>query len=401
MAKTPDPSYWGNPPETPRSKYDPTYAPYQQPIPQPEAQSYHQTAPQQEEQPYQQTAPQQEEQPYQHAAPQQEERPYRHAAPQPTQQAAQPSQETPSTQPSQATSTPEPVHPLPQNPQSKKPLVIGIIIAVVLLIILGIAGCSVVSAAFDRVHSSLDGLPSGINHHENSIEDNEAYDETASLNNAFREHFKLDDGGERDDAAISTHELDSIQDHVFHNASRKPNKEGAYSPGVYFVGVDLPAGSYWFDGSDKQLSSFFILQHSSTADDTYDVVHINEYYGHNLMDLKDGEVFILDNHASMEPLKSMDETFSDPYTSGTYRVGTDLPAGTYYLAPGKLKSDYCAYYIMSDLQYDTSSFREVDYLIEGDEPIQITLKDGEYLELYNMVMSKTPDNLVSGTQTHG
>lgn len=450
MAKTPDPSYWGNPPETPRSKYDPHYTPYQQPstpqpTQQPLQQSVQQPAPQPIPQAAQQSIPQPEAIPTAQATPTAAPQADTVATPQAVQanqttqaapttqvasstepratqevQAEQPESTSQAQQPFSVGSSAQPTEPYQQphqphsttspggtpprepfgtqqqTPKSKKPLIIGIIVAVILLVVLGIAGCSALGAFY----SINNEISSEINHHENSIEDDRAYDETASLNIAFREYFNLDNGSEHDEAALSTQELDSIQDHVFHHGSKSPNKEGEYEPGVYYVGEDLPAGSYWFEGDDEHLSSFFILQPSSTTDGAYDVVHINDYYGHNLMDLKEGEVFILDNHDSMEPLSKMDETFTDPYTSGTYRVGTDIPAGTYYVAADNAANDYCAYYIMTDLKFNDSSYRDIDYLIEGDEPLKITLKEGEYIELYNMTMSSTANKTPMGTKTH-
>ena len=153
---------------------------------------------------------------------------------------------------------------------------------------------------------------------------------------------------------------------------------------MYFVGSDLPQGSYWFTGSNDELSYFFILEPTET-EGTFNVDHINNYYGHNLMEVEEGEVLVLVNNGTMQPLDSFKETFSAPYLSGTYRVGTDIPAGTYQLSLGEA-NDYSACYVMSDLDFDTDSYLYEAYYIEGDDPEEITLDEGTYVELYNMSM---------------
>ncbi len=446
MAKTPDPSYWGNPPETPRSKYDPRNTQYQQPAPQPG-----QPVPQSQQQPPQQptAAPQQGvPQAGQQTEPQPAGQPLSQpaepaTAPQPgaaqpnqtaSASSAQPNQATPASsaqpnqeqagqpypfdqtqaynpaaaaapqqQPYQADGTipPNSANPYqqPQPPKSKKPLIIGIIAAILVLCVIVFAGCSVFNAIQDSVFSSVDEFSSEISVPDTNGEEDPGYDETENLNVSFRDHFDLDHGESgKNESSISTDELNTIKNDYFKMKSTSPDKDGEYDEGVYYVGQDLPADSYWFEGDDDHLAYFFILQPSSVNEGAYDVVHINEYYGHNLMDLEEGEVFILDNDDSMEPLDKMHETFEDPYESGTYRVGTDVPAGTYYVAPGEAKNNYCAYYIMTDLKYTDSSYRDVDYLIEGDEPLEITLNEGEYIELYNATMSSS-NTIAMGTKT--
>ena len=123
---------------------------------------------------------------------------------------------------------------------------------------------------------------------------------------------------------------------------------------------------------------------------TYDTVHINSYYGHNLMDLREGEVFILDNEGTMLPLDQMTKTFTPPYGSGVYRVGIDIPEGTYQLVVGDGTNDYSSCSVMIDLDYDeNSSYLYRNYFIKGDKPDTITLEAGTYVELYNMQMKPT------------
>ena len=43
---------------------------------------------------------------------------------------------------------------------------------------------------------------------------------------------------------------------------------------------------------------------------------------------------------------------------------------------------------MKDLEFSDSSYLLETYYIEGDQPDEITLQEGTYIELYNMSMTK-------------
>lgn len=330
MAKNPDPSYWGSPPQTPTKTTTPHYS----------------------------TTPQN-----------------------PYQPNSQQGYQAPGPIPNQA---PQPNAPKP--PRKHQGCLIAVIIGIILVFILGIAGCvACTSFIASEEHNSTAIAPHYLEIPDPEYDSNNTYHDNSidtSLNNEyFRDAFGLP--GE---SSLTTEELNTLQDSFFSDQSKEPNDEGNYHDGVYFVGNDIPAGGYWFSGDDDELSFFFILK--PTADNNgYDVTHINNYYGHNLMDLEEGEVLVLINDGTMTPLASMDETFSEPYTSGTYRVGTDIPAGTYQLQLGEA-DDYSACYVMKDLEFSDSSYLLETYYIEGDQPDEITLQEGTYIELYNMSMTK-------------
>ena len=322
MAKNPDPSYWGNPPQTPT----------------------------------------------------------RHSSSTHSEHPAQPVQLV---EPSQPTQSLEPTTPFTPAPSRKhRGCIIAVIIALILVVSLGIAGCVACTNLLDsRVsYQTNQSYPFAL---QPSTPQPSTNAENSLNNEFFRDAFDLDEA--TPNSSLSTDELNSIQSSYFSDSTKKPNEEGFYSDGVYFVRNDLPEGSYWFTGEDDSLSFFFILDPTEN-NDTYDVVHINNYYGHNLMEVKNGEVLVLVNKEGMKPLDSLDETFSAPYQSGTYRVGTDIPAGTYQLQLGTV-DDYSACYVMSDLSYSQDSYLFEAYYIKGDKPEEITLDNGTYIELYNMSMT--------------
>lgn len=351
MTKTPDPSYWGNPPRTPRSHHDPT-----------QQQGY--GAP---PSPYQQAPFQQ--QPSQQA---------------PCQQAGQ-SQPQPQPQPQQPGSNPN-FATQPQPPKKRHTgCIVAAIIAIVLFLALCVGGCMALQSLIDSTNGpdlKTSQLPAAPSAPESPSAPQSPADPATAANNEFlRTLFGLPG-----DAALSTEELDDIQRGIAPDSTKKPNDQGEYDQGVYYIGSDIPQGSYWFDGSNTQLSYFFILEPSQTTEGSYDVTLSNSYYGHNIMDVKDGEVLVLANGSTLMPLESFDGNYSAPYSSGMYRVGTDIPAGTYQLKLGPA-NDYSACFVMRDLDYTDESYLSESHYIPGDVPEEITLEEGTYVELYNMSMT--------------
>lgn len=419
MAKTPDPNYWGNPPQTPTSKYaqntngmPPQYPYGQNPYaqvasqpavnPQPTADP---AAPASAEADQQtgaggQPAPQPAQQPpvdWNYNQPTQQMPNNQMPAQQPGQQAGQQPNPQMPTQPMPGTPGAQynPYNAAPQK-KSSKGIVLAIIIVVVLVLFAGIAACTACSAVISDIAGDSDMIIDSGNGHDGFGSSDSTYtdEETLLMNEQFRETYDLaDDVGshENDNQAITADELQTVAQNNFTTPEVNPNDNMEYAPGVYTVCTDLQAGSYWMTGSNTNISHFYILRASSADSSRYDVVHSNSYYGHNLMELEEGDVLVLDNNGYMLPVEELNDTFNAPYTSGVYRVGTDIPAGTYKLSMGEAE-DYGAYYVMSDLKYNDSSYEETNYYAEGTTNITdtITLEEGTYVELYNMQL--TPQN---------
>ncbi len=370
MPRTPDPSYWGNPPQTPVSKHAPQQAGNQPPVPPTPTEQPGSTAA--TSKPAQQQAAQAQ------AGYQQQPNPQQATA-----------QGQPSQQPNAAANFSTPVAPPPPStPKKSNRGVVIAIVAAIIVLLLGMAGCSACTVAalssgtdgyLGSTHGSPQNIPSFDDDHNDSSTDSET--DQAYLNAQTRSAFDL-----QGSSALTEEELSQVQAGYFENSSIAPNSEGVYPQGVFHVGTDLPAGSYWFSGSNSALSYFFILQPTSNGANTYNTVHVNSYYGHNLMNLEDGEVLILANSGTMTPLSKMTEQFTSPYGSGVYRVGTDIPAGSYRVIVGDGANTYSAYYVMSDLNYSDDSYLESNYFVSGDTGTEITLEEGTYVELYNMCL---------------
>lgn len=73
--------------------------------------------------------------------------------------------------------------------------------------------------------------------------------------------------------------------------------------------------------------------------------------------------------------------------SGTYKVGTDIPAGEYIVFPG---NDYGYYECTSDTSGDIDSVIYNQVLLESD-PSYVTVNSGEYFTLDDAVMYKVSE----------
>ena len=399
MPDTPDPSYWGNPPETPRhgspSAAGGTPTPYggaqQMPpaagTPQPQAAGYphQQAAPGSSSSPYAAQQPQPTPQAAPAAAPGAAGRPQPQAAPQPGSYYAPVAGQgqPPYGQPPYGThpyNTP-PIPPAPPAARktSHKGAIAAVIVVLVLATLFGVAGCTACTAAVLTLDagSNYEDLPFN---DDTTPSPDYGSDDTAFMNQSLRSTFGLSGSG-----SITESDLATIKGTAFPNATTAPDAQGRYAAGIYRVGTDIPAGTYWFNGSSTNLSYFYVLV-NTLDDSTYDTIYANSYYGHNLMELLDGDLLILDNNGTMEPIEAMTDTFAPPYHSGVYRVGTDIPAGTYYLGVGDGADDISACFVMSDLYFDDSSYLYSSTFLPGDDPGTVTLEDGTYVELYNMTM---------------
>ena len=165
-------------------------------------------------------------------------------------------------------------------------------------------------------------------------------------------------------------------------------EDGRCTPGVFEVGVgkDVEPGRYYFEGSQDQEANFYVFD--GEGDDSYSLDKAVVYFGNYFADLEEGDVVAFDATDDLRfyPLASaVFEPAGPAYASGLYRVGTDIPAGTYTVtvndeAAGAAEQD-CAAFVMKDLDFDDDSITDTKYVAHGGSQT-VTVKDGDYLELY-------------------
>ena len=169
--------------------------------------------------------------------------------------------------------------------------------------------------------------------------------------------------------------------------------EGKAAPGVYVVGRDIDEGLYFLQGNPSTESECYLFDPEGFG--TYNMDAAVTYTGNYFADLEDGQVVVfMPSSASMLMIPADQADFQPqaPYTSGLYRVGQDIPAGTYSIAvspdaPRNASQDYAAY-VMKDLDFDDDSITDSKPLLRGSTQT-ITVENGEWLELFGTTATPT------------
>ena len=165
--------------------------------------------------------------------------------------------------------------------------------------------------------------------------------------------------------------------------------EGKATPGVYVVGRDIDEGLYFLQGNPSTESECYLFDPEGSG--TYSMSTAVTYTGNYFADLEKGQVVVFMPSAKsmlMIPAEQADFQPQAPYASGLYRVGQDIPAGTYTItvspdAPHNASQDYAAY-VMKDLDFDDGSITDSKPLLRGGTQT-ITVEDGEWLELFGTI----------------
>lgn len=165
--------------------------------------------------------------------------------------------------------------------------------------------------------------------------------------------------------------------------------EGKAAQGVYVVGRDIDEGLYFLQGNPSTESECYLFDPEGFG--TYNMDAAVTYTGNYFADLEDGQVVVfMPNSTSMLMIPADQADFQPqaPYASGLYRVGQDIPAGTYTItvspdAPRNASQDYAAY-VMKDLDFDDDSITDSKPLLRGSTQT-ITVENGEWLELFGTI----------------
>lgn len=158
-------------------------------------------------------------------------------------------------------------------------------------------------------------------------------------------------------------------------------RNGIYTSGDYEVGVDLPAGTYLavYDGPSEDRK--FVMQISSSSDPndsdavlTSQTFHPNQVY----FQVIDGQ-FLHISWANFYDTEQVSISLEPFVHDGMYKVGKDIPAGTYQLELDKGEYVYpetAGYQIYSQMASPQPLPKS-----KGSYTDSITLQDGEYVQL--------------------
>lgn len=163
---------------------------------------------------------------------------------------------------------------------------------------------------------------------------------------------------------------------------------GKCSSGVYRVGngQDIQPGRYFLEGSMDEVGYFSVFDGSDSSN-SYSLDTAVSYMGNYFIDLEEDDlvVFMGAGDDRMYPVADADFKPEAPYNSGLYRVGTDIPAGTYTVTvqdeAASASDEDSAAYVMKDIDFDSDSITDTKYVLKGGSQT-ITVRDGDWLELF-------------------
>ncbi len=175
--------------------------------------------------------------------------------------------------------------------------------------------------------------------------------------------------------------------------------DGAFGQGGYVVGEEgAPGpGTYVTEGGQEEASSYFVYRPSEKEEGAYELLCPFTYFGPAFVVLEEGQALIFKPASDAETLRlARDEPLgvSAPYLSGTYRVGTDIPAGT-YVATAEEQSAKAIADLLGNMTpqvnvYGSLAFGDEDPLLkeglprfgEDEAAFTFTVEEGRILELF-------------------
>ncbi|MCI8468755.1 MAG: hypothetical protein HFJ75_04585 [Eggerthellaceae bacterium] len=168
--------------------------------------------------------------------------------------------------------------------------------------------------------------------------------------------------------------------------------DGAFPRGLYRVGADgeLAPGRYHLGGTDDAVGEYYVFERydgDASEGTLYQLDDSVIYFGGYFTDLDEGDLiaFLPPEGQMMEPASDEPVAAEPPYVNGCYRVGVDIPAGTYEVTVASQSAAVTdvesGAFVMRDLAFDEDSIVETRYVIAGGRQ-RVTVVDGQYLELF-------------------
>ncbi len=267
------------------------------------------------------------------------------------------------------TTAPQNNQPQSQAPAPKNKMWPWILLACFLAFMLGLGGCVGCTAVTTLVGAATHNREDNLHQFE--------YDDPYG--------YSADPDELPDSDAYGGFTMDDIQNAAGNVQSEVEDGDNA-SEGVYVIGRDISSGLYFMQGDVSVESGFYLFTPEGSG--TFSLKTAVNYTGNYFSNLEDGDIIVFlpkVKDARMMPAEDADFAPQAPYAGGLYRVGEDIPAGTYRVsvsdtAPKNATQDYAAY-VMSDIDFNDDSILESHYLLRGISQ-EVTVEDGQWLELF-------------------
>ena len=193
------------------------------------------------------------------------------------------------------------------------------------------------------------------------------------------------------ESTAGTYTADEIAKAAFPDGvpTEAPGAGSVCKAGVYEVGPSgqIPAGLYFMQGSENAESNFYVFEAVDGATGRYKADDSVVYFGNYFAQLDEGDLVVFKPAGDETMYPAPSESFGPtaPYNDGCYRVGIDIPAGSYtittYEPSAAVTTNECGAFVMKDLDFDEDSIANSVYVIPGGKQV-VTVTDGQYLELF-------------------
>lgn len=291
----------------------------------------------------------------------------------------------PPTQPPYYTGAPYPYAPQPPKKKKVWPWVLG---GCLLVLVLGFGGCAG-CVAYNVITNGV---------FQDSSND-QGYNDPYGSNRGYGYGYGYGDNsgnGSGDSSGTQAQvytrsEIESLVNSQYGISTSAP-KNNRCVPGIYEVGKGkgIEPGLYYLEGSQTEESNYLIFNRMGTSDN-YTLDDSVVYLGHYFAEFSEGDIVAFAGAEGTYMCPASDEPLgvSAPYENGVYRVGIDVPAGTYRVTAlagaGDEASQESAAYVMKDLYFNDDSILDTKYVIAGSMQF-ITVEDGQYVELFAAAM---------------
>lgn len=166
------------------------------------------------------------------------------------------------------------------------------------------------------------------------------------------------------------------------------------SAGAYQVGTlsGIPEGVYLLEGAPDKESRYFLFEAVSGRADPQKARYLyqsqNAYLGDHFVSLSDGDLIVYlpaDDEDLMYDASAAPAHTQEVLSSGMYRVGVDVPAGTYRIERDEGLVDVTSLepgaYVMSASSFAEGTVVDERYVALGSNQT-VDVRNGDWLELY-------------------
>ncbi len=152
-----------------------------------------------------------------------------------------------------------------------------------------------------------------------------------------------------------------------------------YEDGTYAVGTDIPSGDYYFLSTGGRKNAHVYVYNDNQPDSR--AVISDSFKSFTIVRVKDGQYLKAANTRFSAANGSLGYFDSSSIKEGTYRVGTDIPAGQYHFEAENSGAYFSVYE-----NYDRSS---IHYSERFEDTVSYTLTSGQLIKMSDC-FAKTP-----------